>query len=84
MFLQLSQEKKVVHEFNGVRYEITIYRAHERGELHGILSAQGYTDIVSKFSDPDDFKTTTGADPVEELILMIKSEINSGKLRLTK
>ncbi len=84
MFYHMNLAAKEEHEYKGNIYELVVYRAEEDGHLRGYISSGGFSDRIVEMSGEtaSDMKTVTGANPVTELVSVMKNEIDAGKFPL--
>jgi len=81
VFFHLHLRAKETYRYNGLDFEIAVYRAQEDGHYRGYISAGGFSDLVAEISGETalNFLETSDVDPTQQLIGLIKSEIDAGK-----
>jgi hypothetical protein len=84
MFYHMNLAAKETHEFDGIEFELVVYRAEEDGHLRGYISSGGFGDRIGEMSGEiaSDIKVTKGSDPAATLISAMKVEIDAGKFQL--
>lgn len=85
MFYHMSLAAKEIHEHDGNKFELAVYRTEKDGYLRGYISSVGFSDLIVEISDEvASDMAITGSDPVSKLISVMKDEINAGKISIAK
>lgn len=71
-------------EFDGNKFEISVYRAEEDGHLRGYISSENFSDLIAEMPRDvaGDMALGERDNPVQFLIERIKEEIRAGKFPL--
>lgn len=86
MFYHMNLVKKELYTYQGVEYELVVYREEGNRSLHGYISAGGFGKQIAEISRDvsDDMSTTGFKDPIDFLINSMKEELSSGKFSVPK
>ncbi len=84
-FYNMQLAAKEEFSYEGIEYEIVVYKADEDGHLRGYVSSGGFSDRVVDMSGlvASDMSNASVNDPVAELVNIMKKEIEMGKVVLS-
>ena len=83
MSYHMSLAAKEIHEHDGNKFELAVYRTEKDGYLRGYISSGGFNQhIVEISAEVASDLAITGSDSVSKLISVMKDEINAGKFPL--